>query len=381
MLGKPIRFLLLVVFWLAAGCSNNQPRETVLGEAYVGPSTVRLRRELTSHAPDGAVLRHGEKVQIIGRRRIFVRVRAASGATGWILMRQLLSPQQMQDLDRLAERASRMPSHGQASVYAPLNVHTEPNRQAPAFYQIQEGETVEVLLQRLEPRAPYRNPALLPPPPKPASRPARKRSAPPPDLVLPSPPRPPANWLELSGWSSERVAQRTAKSLPTDTWVLVRLKNGRAGWVLARPLRMEIPDEVAQYSEGHRITSYFSVGRVNDRGEVKHNWLWTTIAPGNYPYDFDSFRYFVWNTRRHRYETAYVERKLKGYFPVRVHPVEVQLGTRRQTWPGFSVIVEESDGQRYRKTYAYQVYVVRLVSREPWQPAGEELEWWKLAGR
>lgn len=380
MFGKPSRCGLLLVLWLAAGCSRNQPRETVLGVAYVGPSTVRLRQELTSPAPDGAILRHGEKVEIIGRRRIFVRVRTAGGARGWILMRQLLSPQQMQNLDRLAERASRMPSHGEASVYAPLNVHTEPNRQAPAFYQIQEGERVEVLLQRLEPRVPYRNPDLLPPPAKTAPRPSRKRS-PPPDLVLPSPPKPPANWLEISGWSSERIAERMTKSLPVDTWALVRLKSGRAGWVLARPLRMEIPDEVAQYSEGHRITSYFIVGTVTDRGEVKHNWLWTTIAPGNHPYDFDSFRYFVWNTRRHRYETAYVERKLKGYFPVKVHPVEIQLGARRQTWPGFSVIVEEADGQRYRKTYAYQVYLVRLVSKEPWQPAGEEAEWWRLAGR
>ncbi len=377
----PNRFILLAALCVAVGCSTRQPREVVLAEAYVGPSSVRLRRELTSTAPDGAVLRHGEKVQIIGRRRVFVRVRTASGETGWILMRHLLAREQMEQLDRLAERASRMPSHGQATVYAPLNVHTEPNRQAPAFHQIQEGEIVDVLLQRVEPRVPYRNPALLPPPAKPAPLAARRRKAPPPGLSLPPAPKPPDNWLELSGWTSERLAQRVVRSLPTDTWALVRLKNGRAGWVLARPLRMEIPDEVAQYSEGHRITSYFSVGKVIDRGETKHNWLWTTIGPGNHPYDFDSFRYFVWNTRRHRYETAYVERKLKGYFPVRVQPVEVQLGGRRQTWPGFSVIVEEADGQRYRKTYAYQVYLVRLVSKEPWQPVGEEAEWWALAGR
>ncbi|MCS7315090.1 MAG: SH3 domain-containing protein [Bryobacterales bacterium] len=381
MSGKASQLLLAAVLWAATACSRNQPREIVLGEAYVGPSTVRLRQELTSPAPDGAVLRHGEKVEIVGRRRIFVRVRTATGARGWLLMRQLLSPKQMQELERLAQRASRMPSHGKATVYAPLNVHTEPHRQAPAFHQIQEGEIVEVLLQRLEPRVPYRTPALLPPPPKPEPRPARKRNARPPDLVLPPPPKPPGDWLELSGWSSERIAQRATKSLPSDIWALVRLGNGRAGWVLARPLRMEIPDEVAQYSEGQRITSYFSAGTVTDRGEVKHNWLWTTIAPGNHPYDFDSFRYFVWNTRRHRYETAYVERKLKGYFPVRLHPVEVRLGTRRQMWPGFSLVVEEADGKRYRRTYAYQAYLVRLVSKEPWQPEGEEADWWMLAGR
>ena len=125
---------------------------------------------------------------------------------------------------------------------------------------------------------------------------------------------------------------------------------------------MNIPDEVAQYSEGHRITSYFATGDVNDNGQMRHHWLWTTIAEQRQPYEFDSFRYFIWNLRKHRYETAYVERNLKGYFPVEVHPVQVTSGQKTDTFPGFSLMVEE-DGVRYRKTYSYQVYLVRLVSK------------------
>ncbi len=345
----------------------------MLGEAYVGPATLRLRSDLTSETADGPILRHGQRVEIIGRRRVFVKVRTAEGQEGWALTRQLLAPQQMEDLNKLAERASRMPSHGAATVYQPLNVHTDPNRQAPSFYQIREGEQVEVLAQRLAPRIPYQNPALLPPAQRPApvarKKPARRESKLP-MLTPPPAPGPPPNWLELSRTPPEILAQRAAapaKTTPVDTWALVRLQNGRAGWVLARMLRMEIPDEVAQYSEGHRITSYFSMGDVRDGNQVKRNWLWTTIAPGNYPYDFDSFRYFVWNVRRHRYETAYVERRLKGYFPVTIHPVEVSQGKLRRTWPGFSLIIEEADGVRYRRTYAYQGYVVRLVEKVPWQ--------------
>jgi len=343
-----------------------------VGEAYVGPATLRLRRELTSHTPDGETLRHGERVEIIGRRRVFVKVRTAGGARGWALMRQLLSPQQMEELNKLAQRAAAMPSHGLATVYEPLNVHTDPNRQAPSFHQIREGEHVEVVAQTLAPRVPFQNPALLPrqAPPAPARRPPKRRDGEIPAPAMPLAPKPPPDWLELSRTPPEVLAQRAArpaKAVPVDTWALVRLKTGRAGWVLARMLRMEIPDEVAQYSEGHRITSYFSVGQVKDGQEIKHNWLWTTIAPGDHPYDFDSFRYFVWNVRRHRYETAYVERNLKGYFPVLVHPVQVTLGRKTQTWPGFSLIVEEADGVRYRRTYAYQVYLVRLVGKTPWQ--------------
>lgn len=374
--GRPCKVLSVYLVLLLAGCGvSRQPKEQVLGIAYVGPAVLRLRRDLTSKVPDGDTLRHGERVEIIGRRRIFVKVRTASGIRGWTQLRSLLSEQQMQELSRLAERAAAMPSHGAATVYEPLNVHTEPNRQAPTFHQIQPGEHVQLVARRLAPRVPYQNPTLLRQDRTTESRPAFSRNpdkhqGPPP----PPAPKPPANWLELSRTPPEVLAARAArqaKSPAVDTWALVRLNNGRAGWVLARMLRMEIPDEVAQYSEGHAITSYFSVGQVRDGDQIKHNWLWTTLAPGDHPYDFDSFRYFVWNPRRHRYETAYIERNLKGYFPVSIHPVEVNLGRKQQVWPGFSVIVEEAGGVRYRKTYAYQVYLVRLIAKTPLSPAAQ----------
>ncbi|MEK7408013.1 MAG: hypothetical protein AAB225_23325 [Acidobacteriota bacterium] len=339
--------LLIPAFWLLSGCSSAPRRETVLGEAYIGPATLKLRRELTSRTADGPALKHGERVEIVGRRRTFVKVRGAQGVVGWALMSQLLSTEQMEALNRLAQRAAELPSHGAASVYEPLNVRTEPNRQAPTFHQIREGERVEVIEQRLAPRVPFRNPRLLPAPPE-TTKQAQKPKEP---AEPPPPPVPPSTEPALP------------KPLPADTWALVRLANGRAGWVVARMVRMDIPDEVAQYSEGHRITSYFSMGQVSDRGAVKHNWLWTTIAPGNHEHDFDSFRYFVWSLRHHRYETAYIERNLKGYFPVTLEQVPVTARGKTQTMPGFSLIVEEADGARYRRTYVYQVYLVRLVSK------------------
>ena len=59
-------------------------------------------------------------------------------------------------------------------------------------------------------------------------------------------------------------------------------------------------------------------GRCTMRTSVKNNWLWTTITKGGQPYDFDSFRVFVWSLRHHRYETAYIERNVVGHYPVEV---------------------------------------------------------------
>jgi hypothetical protein len=371
----------LILFLVClAGCSSGPPRSPEIGEAYVGPATLKLRKELGLHSVEVATVTHGERLGIVGRRRRFLKVRTSGGVEGWTDMRQLLSGAQMDQLNRLAEAARQLPSQGAATVYEALNVHTEPNRQAPSFYKIKVGEVADVVAHELSPRIPFEPKGLLPrPTPKPKRSPEPKNEGRTPPPPLPPAPKPPDDWLELSKTppspedeQPEPEEAEPPKPTPTDDWVLVRLKNGRAGWVLTANLRMNIPDEVAQYSEGHRITSYFAMADVNDEGQVKHNWLWTTIASSHDPYEFDSFRYFIWNVRHHRYETAYVERNLKGFFPIEVHPVQAAVNNRTATYPGFSLIVEEN-GVRYRKTYAYQVYLVRLVAKEKVEtPPAEE---------
>ena len=359
-----------LVLCAGVGCSTGPSRAPEIGEAFAGPTVLKLRRDIDLHSPTVVQVAHGDRLAIVGRRRRFVRVRTASGVEGWTDIRQLLSSSQMEALNQLAETARRLPSQGAATVYEALNVHTEPNRQAPSFYRVKEGELLDVVAHELLPRVPFAPKTILPPPtprPKPPAKPEAERRLPrPPE---PPPIKPPADWEELSkspplpdDEKEEPEEAEPAKSVSLDDWTLVRLKNGRAGWVLAGSLKLNIPDEVAQYSEGHRITSYFAIADVNDGGQIKHNWLWTTVGDAHVPYEFDSFRYFVWSTRHHRYETAFVERNLKGYYPVEVHPVRTG-GPKGGTWPGFSLIVEE-DGVRYRKTYAYQTYFVRLIGKE-----------------
>jgi hypothetical protein len=133
---------------------------------------------------------------------------------------------------------------------------------------------------------------------------------------------------------------------------------------------MAIPDDVAQYAEGRRIVSYFSLGSVEDGDEKKQNWLWTTIGDGTYPYDFDSFRVFIWSLRRHRYETAYIERNLRGYAPVLLRDVQLSASKGRSVqaaadkYPGFSICMEKKDGQRYRRDYAFMTNVVRFAGEQ-----------------
>jgi len=143
---------------------------------------------------------------------------------------------------------------------------------------------------------------------------------------------------------------------------LVRLKDGRAGWVLQRMLAMAIPEEVAQYAEGHFITSYFPLGEVKTEKVKKSHWLWTTRPSARQAYDFDSFRVFVYSQRRKRYETAYIERNLTGYYPVMV----AQEDKTSHNYL-FRLICQGKDGVLHRRTYEFAETRVRLLAKEPWQ--------------
>ncbi len=309
---------LFIVALGLVGCSRG-PR--AIGEAFVGPLSLVLREDLFPRAKETARLKHGERLEILEYQRRWVHVRTESGAEGWTDSRQLLSSAQMARLRDQYEKARMLPSQGKASPYDLLNVHIEANRNAPSFYQIPEGEAADLVKIQVAPRVPY----------------------------------------DPDAKAGEVVPAGTAD----DTFGLVRIKDGRSGWVLFNMLMMSIPDEVAQYAEGHRITSYFSLGTIEDGGETKHHWLWTTANSKLSDHQFNAMRVFVWSTQRHRYETAFVERNLKGYFPVEVLPAKAGQMSR------FSVVCSGKDGVIAKRTYEFQGYRLKLIGKQPWSAPEE----------
>lgn len=375
--------LAVVALLLLAGCGRDSAE--VIGQAYVAPERLNLRRELTEKNNAVAVLNHGDRVDIIDVRRRFVKVRTAKGQEGWVDSLQLLSQDQMDQIRRDDQRFLALPSEGSAGVYEALNIHIEPSRQSPAFVKIPEGGSVAVLAHKLEPKitAPLRPPTFERPQPERRSRKERTAKAsflPPP----PPPPKPPANWQEISTEKvdgAESIAEQKArkdkdaaaaaakklaeqkKPVVMEDWSLVRTKDKQVGWVLSRNLVMSIPDEVAQYAEGKRITSYFDLGSVQDEEKgLKHNWLWTTASELE-PYDFDAWRVFIWNRRRHRYETSYRQHDLEGYFPVHVDAADSNAFDRT-----FEIVTKDDDGKMRERKYSFEGVRVHLAGMEDYRP-------------
>jgi SH3-like domain-containing protein len=296
------------------GCLRLETAETAIGEAYVAPAKLELLEEIAPRAQVTATLMHGARVEILARHRRFAKVRGAAGASGWTDGRQLLSVQGMAIFRNQGVRASAIPPQGSATAADVLNVHITPYRGAPTFYKLAEGERVQLAGRSIMPRIQY-----VPP--------------------------------------DEKSGQLVTAETLRDDWSLVCLKDQRCGWVLTSLLMFDLPDEIVQLAEGHRITAFFKLGETSDsEGKQRPIYLWTTSTGPPEQFQFDAFRVFAWNAARARYESTHRERNVRGYHPVRVEGGKIRL-----------VYGAGPDGPVERHTFELRGRKLHLLTREPWQ--------------
>lgn len=318
--GGTLRPFLLVVALLVSVACSTRPDSPGIEEAYAAREGVGLRDELKPNAPVVATLALGERVEVVERRRRFVRVQTAAGVAGWTRDTRLATPELRQMMDQLAQQTRTEASQGVYRALRTLNVHLEPHRWSPTIYQMEEDEGAELLRHQLVDRLP-RAPEDGKPPPTPTG---------------------------------------------LDDWYLVRAPNGRTGWVLTTGLYSAVSDEVKQYAERKRITSYFALGEVDDKAqsEPKTTWLWTQTDRPKQAHDFDLIRVFMWSRGRQAYGTIKLQRGLNGYLPLRIHNL---LETPRGAGPGFTVTVEK-DGARVERTYVLVDSRVHQIDEKPAGP-------------
>ena len=317
---------------LAVGASVTFPAcghrgRRVLEVAYVSAPQASLRDQVAAVYNRVGTVKNGERVDVVDREKHFARVRTAGGLEGWIEQRYLVDQKTYDAIQELTQENQNDPVQAPGILRNDTNLHVTPGRETEHLYQLTSGAKVSILKRGTAEKQPGIVGAT---PPKPAQ--SKPHANPPAGPAL-------------------------------EDWWLVRDSQGRVGWVLARMVDVDAPLDIAQYAEGQRIVAFFMLNEVpdTDKGVQKQvgQYLCVVTEPHDgQPYDFNQLRVFTWNTRKHRYETAYREHGLSGVLPVTVTHEDFD---KEGNLPVFIVRVKDDAGNVSERKYKLNTPIVRRV--------------------
>lgn len=308
----------MVAVLVLPGC--NRRRHHVLEVDYVSAPQASLRDQVAAIYNRVGTVKNGERVEVIDREKRFARVRTASGLEGWIEQRFLVDQKTFDGLQKLTEDNHDDPVQAPGILRNDTNLHLTPGRDSEHLYQLALGAKVAIL-----------------------KRDTAEKSG-----VVPT---------------AKPVGSKGASGPVLEDWYLVRDDQGRVGWVLARMVDVDAPLDIAQYAEGQRFVAFFALNEVpdNDKGVVRNvrQYLCVLTDPHDgLPFDFDQIRVFTWNTKKHRYETAYREHGLDGVLPVTVTKEQFD---KEGTLPVFILRVKDEAGNVAERKYKLNTPIVRRV--------------------
>lgn len=113
--------------------------------AYISASQLILRDNAADSSHETAVVKNGERVQILKRERRFALVQTAVGAKGWMEQRYLVDPQVSDGFQKLAQEEKRTAVAATGTVRSDTKLHLRPDRKAGHLYQLDQGAKVAIL--------------------------------------------------------------------------------------------------------------------------------------------------------------------------------------------------------------------------------------------
>jgi SH3-like domain-containing protein len=313
---------------MLAGCSHLGPQATP-EYVYVTAQQTFLRDRVAAVSNRTGTVQNGERLVVLEHGRKFFRVRSPENAEGWIDQKAVATQQVYDAFQALRVAHQGDPAVASAVVRDVANLHLKPGRETERFYQLAEGDKVQ-LLER----------ATLPKPVVPSAAPMTA----------------PKSAVAAAGKGAkgkEAAGMEVAPTIAMEDWWLARDAQGRTGWLLSRYLDVDAPDSLTRYAEGQKIVGAYVLTTVNDpdaapdSGASKDGNVpiyLTVMGPytAGLPYDFDQVRVFTWSMKMHRYETAFRDKNIEGYLPVTVRTATDPYG-------------KSAAGQTPEPTFTYKV--------------------------
>jgi hypothetical protein len=205
---------------------------------------------------------------------------------GWIEENKIADQGVADEFEALGKAHAKDAVVATATARDEVYLHIAPGRKTAVFYRLAEGDALS-LMER----------ATVEKPVAPGAAPA-------------------------AGGSAGQPVEPTMED-----WWLARDAKGQVGWIYAKMIDVSAPEALERYAEGQRIVGAYLLANADDpdSGVIDNGVTVTSIpqyvtvlAPykAGLPYDFDQVRVFTWNTKKHRYETAFREHNVAGYLPV-----------------------------------------------------------------
>ena len=118
-----------------------------------------------------------------------------------------------------------------------------------------------------------------------------------------------------------KTLPRPGSSPPSlDVWIKVRTSPTEVGWLLGSVLDYDAPAAIGGFMEGSNYSAIKPLNTVQDPEVGPIIWYVVGERRPGAPSDvaFDGIRVFTWNLKKHRYETAYRIKGIRGAYPLSV---------------------------------------------------------------
>jgi hypothetical protein len=295
---------------LLAGCGRIHHEN--VEKVYVSTQQTYLRDRVAAVYTRTGEVTNGEPLVVLEHARRFLRVRTPKNETGWVEEHMVIDQKVYDGFQQLAADHKDDQPFATATLSDDLYMHLTPGRDTDRFYRI-AGNTKVQLLER-------------------GSVPKVASNVPP--AVL-------AKLAETAHTTKNESDKDNALPAPPamEDWWLVRDPQGRTGWMLARDVSVDVPEDIEQYGEGQDFVGAWKIATVNDPESNAPNHdvpeYLTLMAPpkSGQPFDFDQVRVFTWSRIHHRYETGFRLHPIQGFLPVKIFTAPAPQGPRSGSGP------------------------------------------------
>jgi hypothetical protein len=291
----PLLCAVVVAAWIF------RPKHEALGEGYIGERSVTLWSGVAQVREPLDALHYGDHLEIVARHNDSVKVRTTSGEVGWIDARSLMETALWQRSAKLLGEAQELPVQARGRTKVATNLRVQPGRTQPRLYQFGRGIPVEIVGRAVTDVAQASD--------------DKESAAEAGDSKK-------EEWLFVRGLATRPPSESNPRTPDTSTTTQPGDRTSPiAGWIIGRFVEMDLPDTVkaGTSSANVRAVAWFELNKVGDVTGAKPQYLVAgTHGPDWQPCDFTNIRVYTWNTKKTRYETAYIENNLCGIMPVRI---------------------------------------------------------------